>query len=149
SFSTAVKASLGSRAERVQWTKQRRRGWRSAPFFASARRGAPQKSAKRKKHERRPLPVAETGSREWRSAPFFASVRRGAPQKSAKRKRERLSIVVVVQFQHGGKGFAGQTHRPQLAHLLFAFLLLFQQLFLAGDVAAVALGQHVLAQGLD
>src|SRR5699024_8786680 len=71
SFSTAVKASLGSRAERVQWTKQRRRGWRSAPFFASTRRGAPQKSAKRKRHERRPLPVAETGSREWRSAPFF------------------------------------------------------------------------------
>src|SRR5699024_10616521 len=62
SFSTAVKASLGSRAERVQWTKQRRRGWRSAPFFASARRGAPQKSAQRKRHERRPLPVAETGS---------------------------------------------------------------------------------------
>ena len=25
----------GSRAERVQWTKQRRHGWRSAPVFAS------------------------------------------------------------------------------------------------------------------
>src|SRR5699024_8492679 len=28
-----------SRAERVQWTKQRRRGWRSAPVFASAHCG--------------------------------------------------------------------------------------------------------------
>src|SRR5699024_964247 len=26
----------GSRAKRVQWTKQRRHGWRSAPVFASA-----------------------------------------------------------------------------------------------------------------
>src|SRR5699024_2458566 len=26
----------GNRAERVQWTKQRRRGWRSAPVFARA-----------------------------------------------------------------------------------------------------------------
>src|SRR5699024_384663 len=39
----------GSRAKRVQWTKQRRRGWRSAPVFASAHRGAPRKSAKRKR----------------------------------------------------------------------------------------------------
>ena len=39
----------GSCAKRVQWTKQRRRGWRSAPVFASAHRGAPQKSAKRKR----------------------------------------------------------------------------------------------------
>ena len=61
----------GSRAERVQWTKQRRRGWRSAPIFASGFHPAPRKSAKRKRHERRPLPVAETGSREWRSRPNF------------------------------------------------------------------------------
>src|SRR5699024_5272933 len=39
----------GSRAKRVQWTKQRMRGWRSAPVFASAHRGAPRKSAKRKR----------------------------------------------------------------------------------------------------
>ena len=39
----------GSRAERVQWTKQRRRGWRSAPIFPSARRGAQEKLAKRKR----------------------------------------------------------------------------------------------------
>src|SRR5699024_5591141 len=39
----------GSRAKRVQWTKQRRRGWRSALVFASAHRGAPRKPAKRKR----------------------------------------------------------------------------------------------------
>ena len=39
----------GSRAKRVQWTKQRRRGWRSAPVFASAHRGALRKPAKRKR----------------------------------------------------------------------------------------------------
>ena len=45
----SILSKRGSRAERVQWTKQRRRGWRSAPVFASAHRGAPQKSAKRKR----------------------------------------------------------------------------------------------------
>src|SRR5699024_4866714 len=39
----------GSRAKRVQWTKQRRRGWRSAPVFVSAHRGALRKPAKRKR----------------------------------------------------------------------------------------------------
>src|SRR5690349_14319803 len=34
-------------------------------------------------------------------------------------------------------------------HPLLALLLLLQQLALAGDVAAVALGQHVLADGAD
>ena len=39
-------------------------------------------------------------------------------------------------------------HGAERAHFLFALLLLFQQLLLPGDVAAVALGQHVFAQGL-
>ena len=45
----SILSPRGSRAKRVQWTKQRRRGWRSAPVFASAHRGAPRKSAKRKR----------------------------------------------------------------------------------------------------
>ena len=36
-------------ARRVQWTKQAGRVWRSAPIFASGRRPAPQKPAKRKR----------------------------------------------------------------------------------------------------
>ena len=59
------------------------------------------------------------------------------------------SIVVAVQLEHGGKGLAGEGDAAELTHLLLAFLLLFQQLFLTGDVAAVALGQNVFAHGLD
>ena len=59
------------------------------------------------------------------------------------------SIVVAVQLEHGGKGLAGELDTAQLAHLLFALFLLFQQFLFAGDVAAIALGKHVLAHGLD
>ena len=64
-------------------------------------------------------------------------------------RRDKESVVVAVELQHGGKGFTGQGDSAELAHLLLALLLLFQQLLLAGDIAAVALGQHVLAHGLD
>ena len=60
-----------------------------------------------------------------------------------------ISIVVAVELEHGGERLAGQGDAAELAHLLFALFLLFQQFFLAGDVAAVALGQHILAHGLD
>ena len=40
-------------------------------------------------------------------------------------------------------------HGAQTPHLLFALFLLFQQLLLTGDIAAIALGQHVLSHGLD
>src|SRR6266571_1923542 len=43
----------------------------------------------------------------------------------------------------------GEVHAPDLLHPFLAFLLLLQELALAGDVAAVALGQHVLAHGGD
>ena len=64
-------------------------------------------------------------------------------------RRDKESVVVAVELQHSGKGFTGQGDAAELAHLLFALLLLFQQFLLAGDIAAVALGQHVLAHGLD
>ena len=37
----------------------------------------------------------------------------------------------------------------ELAHFLFAFLLLFKQLFLSCDISAVALCKDILAHGLD
>ena len=105
----AAKARLAAQPSRVQRTKQARRSRgsglsfararrrpkqkqgtatrSSAPVFASGHCPAPRKSAKRKRHEQRPLPVAETGSCEWRSAPVFASIILDAPRKSAKRKR--------------------------------------------------------------
>ena len=44
--------------------------------------------------------------------------------------------------------FCGISTFPHLAHALLAFLLFFQQLLLPADIAAVALGQHVLSQRL-
>src|SRR5699024_1045855 len=44
---------------------------------------------------------------------------------------------IRIQLEHRRERLAGQGHAAQFAHLLFAFLLLFQQLLLAGDVAAV------------
>ena len=39
----------GSRVERVLWTRQRRRGWRSAPIFAERAKPRLRKPAKRKR----------------------------------------------------------------------------------------------------
>src|SRR3712207_7569041 len=43
------------------------------------------------------------------------------------------------------EGFLGDLDPPHHLHPLLALLLLLEQLALAGDVAAVALGEHVLA----
>jgi hypothetical protein len=47
------------------------------------------------------------------------------------------------------KGLLRNLDAADLLHALLAGLLLFQQLLLARDVAAVTLGQHVLAHRLD
>ena len=57
--------------------------------------------------------------------------------------------LVLVQLQHCHEGFGGDRNRTKGTHTLLAFLLLLQQLLLTGDIAAVALGQHVLTQSLD
>ena len=56
--------------------------------------------------------------------------------------------ILFVELEHCHEGFLRNLHRAELAHPLFAFLLFFQQLFLSGDVAAVALGKDVLAECL-
>ena len=58
-------------------------------------------------------------------------------------------IIRAVELQHGGKGLAGQGDAAELAHLLLALLLLFQQLLLAGDIAretVKAMRKDVLAK---
>ena len=45
-------------------------------------------------------------------------------------RRDKESVVVAVELQHGGKGFAGQGHAAQFAHLLFTGFLLFSSFFL-------------------
>ena len=57
-------------------------------------------------------------------------------------------VSIAVQFEHSHEGFGGDLDGAQIPHLLFSFLLLLQQLFLAGNVAAVALGQNILSHGL-
>src|SRR5689334_15955320 len=55
----------------------------------------------------------------------------------------------VAHFEGGDKGGLRDFDLPELAHPLFALFLLFEKLAFAGDVAPVAFGEHVLAQGLD
>ena len=55
---------------------------------------------------------------------------------------------VVAQFEHSHKRFGRYLYRTETAHFLFAFFLLFKQLLFARDVAAVALGENILAHCL-
>ncbi len=57
-------------------------------------------------------------------------------------------VSIAVQLEDSHEGLGGNLYGPQVPHLLLAFLLLFQQLLFTGDIAAVALGQHVLTHGL-
>src|SRR5258708_28802943 len=55
---------------------------------------------------------------------------------------------LVAHLEGGDEGGLRNLHLAELAHPLLALFLLVQQLALAADVAAVALGEHVLAHGL-
>src|SRR5450759_5722297 len=52
--------------------------------------------------------------------------------------------LTLVKFEHRHECLLRNLNRTDPLHPLLAFLLLFQQLPLAGDVAAIALGKHVL-----
>ena len=58
-------------------------------------------------------------------------------------------LVITVQLQHAHKCFLRNFYRAQLPHSLFTLFLLLQQLFLTGNIAAVALGKHVFPHGLN
>src|SRR4051812_24586999 len=55
----------------------------------------------------------------------------------------------LADLEHREEGVLGHLDAPDLLHALLALLLALEQLALAADVAAVALGGHVLAVGLD
>src|SRR5579862_1469848 len=55
----------------------------------------------------------------------------------------------AAYLQHGQKGFLWNFHRAHLLHALLARLLFFEEFALAGDIATVAFGEHILAQGFD
>src|SRR5262245_35200070 len=69
-----------------------------------------------------------------------------APQQLAARRGD--FGLLATNFEHRQKRLLRNFHLPELFHAPLALLLLLQELALAGHVAAVALGQHVLAQRL-
>src|SRR5579863_405228 len=54
----------------------------------------------------------------------------------------------VLDAQGGDERLLGDVHAPDGLHALLAFFLALEELALAGDVPAVALGEHVLSLGL-
>src|SRR5690349_960733 len=56
---------------------------------------------------------------------------------------------LIARLEDGHERFLRNVNTADALHALFAFLLLFEQLALARDVAAVALGRHVLTHRLD
>src|SRR2546422_1079321 len=57
--------------------------------------------------------------------------------------------ITSFDLEESQERLLGEVHAPDLLHPFLAFFLFLQELALAGDVAAVALGQHVLAHGGD
>ncbi len=58
-----------------------------------------------------------------------------------------MSVALIcIHFQSGDEGFLRDLDAAELPHLLFAFLLLVQELALAADVAAIALRGDVFSQ---
>src|SRR6187200_2256534 len=58
-------------------------------------------------------------------------------------------LLLAVEVQDGEERLLRHLDAADLLHPLLALLLLLEQLPLAADVAAVALGENVLAAGLD
>ena len=58
-------------------------------------------------------------------------------------------LIIVVQLENCHECFLRHFNRAEVTHSLFALFLLFQQFLLTGNIAAVALGKHVLTQSLD
>src|SRR3954452_9758313 len=130
---------------------------------ASARRGC----ARRRRPRRAVAPAcpAPAGSRPPRRAPAPAWARsrpRAAPRaflpapRAPRPQARRASAgsrwsspLSVAQLQHGQERLLRHLDPPPLLPPPLARLRVLEQLALAGDVAATALGDHVLAVGLD
>lgn len=52
--------------------------------------------------------------------------------------------LLPIRRQHRNKRFLRYLHQADLLHFRLAFLLLVEEFSLAGDVAAVAFGGHIL-----
>src|SRR3989449_9529884 len=64
-----------------------------------------------------------------------------------------ISILLVVRcgcyLEDREEGFLGNVHAADAFHAPLAFFLFFEEFALARDVAAIALGENVLAHGRD
>src|SRR6185437_12548054 len=58
-------------------------------------------------------------------------------------------LALDLARERGDEGLLRNLDAADHLHSLLALLLLLQQLALTGDVTAVALGEHVLADGAD
>src|SRR2546425_1871477 len=63
--------------------------------------------------------------------------------------RNAVWMTRLVNLEHRQEGFLRNLHGADLLHAPLSFFLFLQELTLAGDVAPVALGRHVLAQRTD
>src|SRR3954467_2651750 len=63
--------------------------------------------------------------------------------------RATLLAAVVAQLEHRQERLLRDLDAPDLLHPLLALLLTLEELALPRDITAVALGGHVLAEGLD
>src|SRR6267143_2868158 len=86
--------------------------------------------------------TTSSGPSCWASARSSGVVRTTSPRKA-------VWMTRLVNLEHRQEGFLRDLDRAHLFHALLSFLLFLQELALAGDVAPVALGGHVLAQRPD
>src|ERR1043165_1068706 len=74
---------------------------------------------------------------------------RGSRADPRRRRLGSVRVRAVAQLEDREERLLRDLDAPDLLHALLALLLAFEQLALAGDVAAVALGGDVLAERLD
>src|SRR4026208_1142161 len=86
-----------------------------------------------------------------RSESKRSSTRKIVSPRAIERRSEswKFTLLPVVHAKDGQEGLLRDLDGTDPLHPLLAFFLLLEELALAGDVAAVALGQHVLAHRPD
>src|SRR3974390_3797809 len=96
------------------------------------------------------MPTARRATRTARtSAALLSTCSIRAPARSAGGNLSPELRLIRVHFEGGDEGFLRDFDLAELAHLLLALFLLVEELALAGDVAAIALGRNALAERLD
>ncbi len=65
------------------------------------------------------------------------------------RREGEVGVWLSVEFEDGEEGLLGNLYPAYLLHTFFALLLLLEELALSGDIATIALGSDILADGFD